>query len=37
MKILLTKNDKEELQRCFIKWKYSGYKNLLIMIYIVAK
>ena len=37
IKILLTKNDKEELQRCFTKWKYSGYKRLPIMPYIVAK
>ena len=37
IKILLTKNDKEELQRCFTKWKYSGLKKLPIMPYIVAK
>ena len=37
IRILLTKNDKEELQRCFTKWKYSGYKRLPIMPYIVAK
>jgi len=37
IKILLTKNDKEELQRCFTRWKYSGYKRLPIMPYIVAK
>ena len=37
IKILLTKNDKEELQRCFTKWKYSGLKRLPIMPYIVAK
>ena len=37
VRILLTKNDKEELQRCFTKWKYSGYKRLPIMPYIVAK
>ena len=37
IKILLTKNDKEELQRCFTKWKYGGLKKLPIMPYIVAK
>ena len=37
IRILLTKNDKEELQRCFTKWKYSGYKRLPVMPYIVAK
>ena len=37
IRILLTKNDKEELQRCFTKWKYGGYKRLPIMPYIVAK
>ena len=37
IKILLTKNDKEELQRCFTKWKYGGLKRLPIMPYIVAK
>ena len=37
IKILLTKNDKEELQRYFTRWKYSGYKRLPIMPYIVAK
>ena len=37
IKILLTKNDKEELQRFFTRWKYSGYKRLPIMPYIVAK
>ena len=37
VKILLTKNDKEELQRCFTKWKYGGLKRLPIMPYIVAK
>ena len=37
IKILLTKNDKEELQRCFTKWKYGGVKRLPIMPYIVAK
>ena len=37
IKILLTKNDKEELQRCFTRWKYSGLKRLPIMPYIVAK
>ena len=35
--ILLTKNDKEELQRCFTRWKYGGLKKLPIMPYIVAK
>ena len=37
IRILLTKNDKEELQRCFTKWKYGGLKKLPIMPYIVAK
>ena len=37
VKILLTKNDKEELQRCFTRWKYGGLKRLPIMPYIVAK
>ena len=37
IKILLTKNDKEELQRCFTRWKYGGLKRLPIMPYIVAK
>jgi len=37
IRILLTKNDKEELQRCFTKWKYGGLKRLPIMPYIVAK
>ena len=37
LKILLTKNDKEELQRCFTKCKYGGLKRLPIMPYIVAK
>ena len=37
IKILLTKNDKEELQRCFTRWKYGGLKKLPIMPYIVAK
>ena len=37
IKILLTKNDKEELQRCFTKWRYGGLKRLPIMPYIVAK
>ena len=37
IKILLTKNDKEELQRYFTRWKYSGYRRLPIMPYIVAK
>ena len=35
--ILLTKNDKEELQRCFTKWKYGGLKKLPIMPFIVAR
>ena len=37
IRILLTKNDKEELQRCFTRWKYGGLKRLPIMPYIVAK
>ena len=37
IRILLTKNDKEELQRCFTKWRYGGLKRLPIMPYIVAK
>ena len=37
IRMLLTKNDKEELQRCFTRWKYSGLKRLPIMPYIVAK
>jgi hypothetical protein len=37
IKILLNKNDKEELQRCFTRWKYGRLRQLPIMPYIVAK
>ena len=37
IKILLTKNDKEQLQKCFTKWRYGGLRRLPIMPYIVAK
>ena len=37
IKILLTKNDKEKLQKCFLKWKYGRLKQIPIMPYIVAK